>query len=58
MLDALHRASDLTISGGDYYGSGREQIGHRTLLVDHSWSLEPSVEQPAEPGRERVVGAQ
>jgi lipopolysaccharide transport system ATP-binding protein len=39
MLDALHRASDLTIAGGDYYGSGREQIGHRTVLVDHSWSL-------------------
>ena len=41
MLDAVHRASDLTISGGDYYGSGREQMGHRTVLVDHSWSLEP-----------------
>jgi lipopolysaccharide transport system ATP-binding protein len=41
MLDALHRASDLTISGGDYYASGREQLGPRTVLVDHSWSLSP-----------------
>jgi lipopolysaccharide transport system ATP-binding protein len=41
MLDALPRASDLTISGGDYYASGREQLGPRTVLVDHSWSLSP-----------------
>jgi hypothetical protein len=42
-LDALSRAADLTITGGDFHGSGREQVGHRTVLVDHSWSL-------AEPG--------
>jgi lipopolysaccharide transport system ATP-binding protein len=41
MLDIVHRASDLTVSGGDFYGSGREQLGQRTVLVDHSWSLEP-----------------
>jgi lipopolysaccharide transport system ATP-binding protein len=41
MLDSVHRASDLTVSGGDFYGSGREQLGQRTVLVDHSWSLEP-----------------
>ncbi len=58
MLDALHRAADLTVGGGDFFGSGREQLGHRTVLVDHSWSLEPLGEEPAEPGRERVVGAQ
>jgi homopolymeric O-antigen transport system ATP-binding protein len=39
MLDALHRASDLTVAGGDYYQSGHEQMGHRTVLVDHSWDL-------------------
>jgi lipopolysaccharide transport system ATP-binding protein len=44
MLDALHRASDLTVAGGDYYESGHEQMGHRTVLVDHSWDL---VEAPS-----------
>jgi lipopolysaccharide transport system ATP-binding protein len=43
MVDALHRAADLTVGGGDFYGSGREQIGHRTVLVDHSWSLNETV---------------
>jgi lipopolysaccharide transport system ATP-binding protein len=57
MLDALHRASDLTIAGGDFYQSGREQMGHRTVLVEHSWNLEPLTEQAPEPGRERVLGA-
>jgi lipopolysaccharide transport system ATP-binding protein len=47
-LDAVARAFDLTVGGGDFYGSGREQIGHRTVLVDHAWSLsEPSVEPTA-----------
>ena len=40
MLDALSHASDLTIGGGDFYGSGREAIGHRTVLVEQSWSLD------------------
>jgi lipopolysaccharide transport system ATP-binding protein len=48
MLDALHRATDLTVGGGDFYGSGREVIGHRTVLVDHSWLL-----TDATPGHER-----
>jgi lipopolysaccharide transport system ATP-binding protein len=49
MLDALHRASDLTVAGGDYYQSGHEQMGHRTVLVDHSWALTdlPSSTAPA-----------
>jgi lipopolysaccharide transport system ATP-binding protein len=47
MLDALHRASDLTIAGGDFYESGHEQMGHRTVLVDHSWDL---VEVPSDEG--------
>jgi lipopolysaccharide transport system ATP-binding protein len=48
MLDAVTRAADLTVGGGDFFGSGREQIGHRTVLVDHAWSLsEPRVDPPA-----------
>ena len=47
MLDALHRASDLTIAGGDFYQSGHEQMGHRTVLVEHSWDL---VEVPSDEG--------
>ncbi len=39
MLDAVTRAADLTVGGGDYYGSGREPIGPRTVLVEHEWSL-------------------
>jgi lipopolysaccharide transport system ATP-binding protein len=40
MLDAVPRAADLTVTGGDFYGSGREQMGPRTVLVEHDWSLE------------------
>jgi lipopolysaccharide transport system ATP-binding protein len=48
MLDAVTRAADLTVGGGDFFSSGREQIGHRTVLVDHAWSLsEPRVDPPA-----------
>ncbi len=39
MLDAVPRAADLTVTGGDFYGSGREQMGPRTVLVEHDWSL-------------------
>jgi lipopolysaccharide transport system ATP-binding protein len=46
MVDALSRSADLTVSGGDFYGSGREQNGHRTVLVDHSWTLESESSQP------------
>ena len=54
MLDAVTRAADLTVGGGDFYGSGREQMGPRTVLVDHSWSIadrSPKGERtaPAEP---------
>ncbi len=40
MLDAVPRASDLTVTGGDFYGSGREQMGPRTVLVQHDWSIQ------------------
>ena len=35
---------------GDFYGSGREVLGHRTVLVDHSWSLTDTT--PGSEGRE------
>jgi lipopolysaccharide transport system ATP-binding protein len=50
MLDALHRATDLTVGGGDFYGSGRELIGHRTVMVDHDWKLTDAT--PGNEGRE------
>jgi homopolymeric O-antigen transport system ATP-binding protein len=40
MVDALSHSADLTVTGGDFYGSGREPVGHRTVLVDHSWELQ------------------
>ena len=40
MCDAVPRAADLTVAGGDFYGSGREQLGPRTVLVEHDWSVE------------------
>jgi homopolymeric O-antigen transport system ATP-binding protein len=53
MLDALHRSSDLTVAGGDFYRSGREQIGHRTVLVEHAWSLTPGSPDRDAAGLER-----
>lgn len=49
MHDAVTRAADLTVGGGDFYGSGREQIGPRTVLVDHTWSLDASPTSAAGP---------
>jgi lipopolysaccharide transport system ATP-binding protein len=40
MADALSHSADLTVTGGDFYGSGREQVGHRTVLVEHSWRID------------------
>jgi lipopolysaccharide transport system ATP-binding protein len=39
MADALTHACELTVAGGDFYGSGRQPAGQRTVLVDHSWTL-------------------
>jgi lipopolysaccharide transport system ATP-binding protein len=47
MADAVPRAADLTVTGGDFYGSGREQLGPRTVLVEHAWSIGDS---PADEG--------
>ena len=50
MLDAVPRACDLTVTGGDFYGSGREQLGPRTVLVEHDWSLEDSPSEASNGG--------
>jgi lipopolysaccharide transport system ATP-binding protein len=47
--DSLHRAYDLTVAGGDFYGSGREPpADHRTVMVPQRWSLTPADEDAAE----------
>jgi lipopolysaccharide transport system ATP-binding protein len=48
MLDGVHRAFETTVSGGDFYGSGRQpNPDHRTVLVPHEWSV--SEGSPPEP---------
>jgi lipopolysaccharide transport system ATP-binding protein len=43
LLDGVHRAFEMTVSGGDFYGSGRPpDPDHRTVLVPHDWSLTDS----------------
>jgi lipopolysaccharide transport system ATP-binding protein len=38
MLDGVHRAFEMTVSGGDFYGSGRQpNPDHRTVLVPNDW---------------------
>jgi lipopolysaccharide transport system ATP-binding protein len=40
MLDGVHRAFEMTVSGGDFYGSGRQpHPDHRTVLVPHEWTV-------------------
>jgi lipopolysaccharide transport system ATP-binding protein len=50
MLDGVHRAFEMTVSGGDFYGSGRQpHPDHRTVLVAHDWSVsEPSAAEPSD----------
>jgi lipopolysaccharide transport system ATP-binding protein len=50
-LDTITRAADLTVAGGDFFGSGREQIGPRTVLIDHTWSLTSVSQRDTEPGK-------
>jgi lipopolysaccharide transport system ATP-binding protein len=41
IADGVHRATDMTVAGGDFFGTGAEPPDyHRTVLVDHGWSLE------------------
>jgi lipopolysaccharide transport system ATP-binding protein len=40
MFDGVHRAFEMTVSDGDFYGSGRPpHPDHRTVLVPHEWSV-------------------
>jgi lipopolysaccharide transport system ATP-binding protein len=51
-LDAVHHAAELTVTGGDFYRRGTAQdrlMDYRTVLVDHSWSLEPVAEHQTPP---------
>lgn len=46
LLDGIHRATDMTVAGGDFFGSGRHpRPDHRTVLVDQIWSLDPAESQ-------------
>jgi lipopolysaccharide transport system ATP-binding protein len=46
--DVVSRAGEMTISGGDFYGSGREiPYQHRAVLIDHNWSIEEAASTPA-----------
>jgi homopolymeric O-antigen transport system ATP-binding protein len=42
-LDALNHVAELTVADGDFHGAGgthQPMIDYRTVLVDHSWSLD------------------
>ena len=48
MMDGVHRAFEMTVSGGDFYGSGRQpHPDHRTVLVPNEWTVSESSEQEA-----------
>jgi lipopolysaccharide transport system ATP-binding protein len=45
LLDRVMPAGELTVSGGDFYGSGRVPLeNHRTVLVDHDFSITEATE--------------
>jgi lipopolysaccharide transport system ATP-binding protein len=45
MLDHVSRAAELTVAEGDFYDSGiRPSESHRTVLVDHRWTISGSGE--------------
>jgi lipopolysaccharide transport system ATP-binding protein len=48
-LDAVNHVAELTVAGGDFYGGGGTQeriLDYRTVLVDHTWSLD-AVSEPS-----------
>jgi hypothetical protein len=51
VADWVQRASELTVTEGDFYGSGRTlQEGHKTVLVQQEWDVreaEPAGDEPA-----------
>jgi lipopolysaccharide transport system ATP-binding protein len=49
-LDWVQNAAELTVSQGDFYGSGRESPeSHRAVMVDHAWSVDTEIQVPATP---------
>jgi homopolymeric O-antigen transport system ATP-binding protein len=43
-LDAVNHVAELTVAGGDFHGRGGTQeriMDYRTVLVEHTWALEP-----------------
>jgi lipopolysaccharide transport system ATP-binding protein len=49
-LDAMEDAYELTVTGGDFFGSGEvPPATHGCCLVDASWRLEPEASPAAEP---------
>jgi homopolymeric O-antigen transport system ATP-binding protein len=51
-LDSLNHIAELTVAGGDFYGGGGTQerlMEFRTVLVDHSWSMEAVAEHSTSP---------
>jgi lipopolysaccharide transport system ATP-binding protein len=48
-LDALNHIAELTVSEGDFHRRGATYVpmmDYRTVLVDHSWSLEATAPEP------------
>jgi lipopolysaccharide transport system ATP-binding protein len=46
-LDWVQRACELTVGEGDFFQSGQAAMeSHRTVLVDHTWSIRPATESP------------
>ena len=55
-LDALNHIAEITVADGDFHGAGgahQPMIDYRTVLVDHSWSLEPRPEAGPAPARDQ-----
>jgi lipopolysaccharide transport system ATP-binding protein len=61
-LDALNHISEITVADGDFHRAGgahQPMIDYRTVLVDHSWSLEPrsDVSSAPEPDQSPRISA-
>jgi hypothetical protein len=40
VLDWVQRAAEMTVTEGDFFGSGQTQPqSHQSILVDHAWSI-------------------
>jgi lipopolysaccharide transport system ATP-binding protein len=58
MLDGVHRAFEMTVADGDFYGSGRQpHPDHRTVLVPHDWSVTGSAAPDQDAPRDETYRA-